>query len=174
MEIRLLTRGEIEKVRNITRNEVVKNVYYFENGKLILKDEFHDMKCWNLRELDGCIFHLYDVFDRSGILFGAFVGNRLIGISALDSKFIGTDKDQVQLYFHQVDSNFRHMGVGGKLFREVMKRAKGLGAKRLYISATPSRNTIGFYFHMGCRLVSEVNQELFCLEPKDIHLELIL
>ncbi len=78
------------------------------------------------------------------------------------------------MYFHQVDSNYRHMGVGGKLFQEVIKRAKGLGVKSLYISATPSKNTIGFYFHMGCRLVSEVNQELFCLEPKDIHLELIL
>ncbi len=174
MEIRLLNREEIEKVRNITRNELVKQVYYFGNGNLVLKDEFHDMQGWNPSELKGCIFHLYDIFDRNGNLFGAFVGNRLIGISALESKFIGQDMDQLQLYFHQVDSKYRHMGVGGKLFREVMKRAKGLGAKRLYISATPSRNTIGFYFHMGCRLVSEVNQELFCLEPQDIHLELIL
>ena len=55
-----------------------------------------------------------------------------------------------------------------------MQKAIDLGAESLYISATPSKNTIGFYLHMGCRLAFEVNQELFRLEPKDIHLELIL
>lgn len=174
MKIRYLSRDEIENVRNITRNEVVEQVYYFESGKLVLKDEFHDMKGWNPCELERCVTHLYDIYDRNGTLFGTFVENRLIGISALESKFIGPDKDQVQLYFHHVDSNFRHKGVGGRLFREAVKRAKEVGANSLYISATPSKNTIGFYFHMGCRLVSEVNQELFRLEPKDIHLELIL
>ena len=174
MEIRLLSREEIEKVRDITRNEVVEQVYYFEGGRLILKDEFHDMKGWNPGELDGCIVHLYDIFDRNGNLFGAFEENKLIGISALESEFMGQDENQLQLYFHQVDSNFRSKGVGGKLFRKAMEKAIGLGAKSLYISATPSKNTIGFYLHMGCRLASEVNLKLFRLEPRDIHLELIL
>jgi len=173
MEIRILNREEIEKVRDITRNEVIEQVYYFESGQLVLKDEFYDMKGWNPGELDGCIVHLYDIFDRYGALFGAFEENELIGISVLESEFIGVDENQLQLYFHQVDSNFRSKGVGGKLFRKAMEKAIDLGAKSLYISATPSRNTIGFYLHMGCRLVSEVNQELFRLEPKDIHLELI-
>jgi predicted N-acetyltransferase YhbS len=174
MEIRNLNREEIEKVRDITRNEVIEQIYYFESGQLVLMDEFHDMKGWNPGELDGCIAHLYDIFDRNGTLFGAFEANKLIGISALESEFMGQDENQLQLYFHQVDSNFRHNGVGGKLFRNAVKKAIDLGAKSLYISATPSRNTIGFYLHMGCRLVSEVNQELFRLEPKDIQLKLIL
>ena len=174
MEIRTLRRNEIEKVRSITRNEVVEQVYYFVNGGLVLRDEFYDMKGWNASELDRCISGIYDIYDRNGVLLGAFVKDNLVGVSVLDSEFIGKDMDQLQLYFHQVDSNYRRRGVGGRLFRSAMVRAKELGARSLYVSATPSKNTIGFYLHMGCRLASEVNSKLFELEPKDIHLEFML
>ena len=174
MEIRALRRNEIEKVRNISRNEVVEQVYYFVDGRLVLRDEFYDMRGWPTSELDRCIDHLYDIYDGNGALFGAFVKDRVVGVSALDSEFMGGDADQLQLYFHHVDSNFRHRGVGGELFRKVVMKAKELSAKSLYVSATPSKNTIGFYLHMGCRLASELNVKLFKLEPKDIHLEFLL
>ena len=45
---------------------------------------------------------------------------------------------------------------------------------KLYVSATPSENTILFYLSFGCKLASEVDPELFALEPEDIHLELVL
>jgi N-acetylglutamate synthase-like GNAT family acetyltransferase len=102
------------------------------------------------------------------------VENRLIGVSVLESELMGENKDQLQLYFHQVDSNCRHKGVGGKLFRKAAMKARELGAERLYVSATPSKNTIGFYLHMGCKIASKVNSRLYELEPKDIHLELLL
>ena len=174
MQIRTLRRREIEKVRDIDRTEVIKQVYYLVDGTLVLKDEFYDMKGWNASELNKCIAHLFDIYDRNGTLLGAFVEDRLVGISALESKFIGKEKDQLQLYFHHVDSNYRHSGFGGRLFRNATRKAKELSAKRLYVSATPSKNTIGFYLHMGCSLASEVNPELFKLEPKDIHLEFLL
>ena len=49
------------------------------------------------------------------------------------------------------------------------ERAKELGAKKLYISATPSKNTVDFYRHLGCKLTSEINADLYQLEPDDIH-----
>lgn len=172
MEIRTLKRQEIEKVRNINRSEVVKQIYYYEDGKLTLEDEFYDIKGWDPSELERSIEHLYDIYDRNGTLFGAFDGNELIAVTALESAFIGRKHDQLQLYFHHVDSRYRHRGIGGKLLKKVMAKAKKSGAKKLYISATPSKNTIDFYMHMGCRLATELNPKLFKLEPEDIHLEL--
>jgi hypothetical protein len=49
--------------------------------------------------------------------------------------------------------------------------ARERGAKRLYISATPSENTINFYLRRGCVVAAEVDPHLFELEPEDIHLE---
>jgi len=51
---------------------------------------------------------------------------------------------------------------------------RALGANRLYISSSESKNTVEFYRSLGCELVSEVDWELFALEPKDIHMELDL
>jgi hypothetical protein len=49
--------------------------------------------------------------------------------------------------------------------------AKQRGAKRMYISATPSEHTINFYLRLGCKVAPEPDPELFELEPEDIHLE---
>ena len=172
MTTRSLKREEIEKVRDLDRSEIVEEIYYFNEGQLTLKDVFYDIKGWNPSELEENIKHLYDLYDRNGTLIGAFDGARLIAVSALESEFIGREKDQLQLYFHHVDRHYRHKGIGGKLLKQVMDKAKKLGAKRLYVSATPSKNTIDFYRHMGCRLASEPNPKLYRLEPEDIHLEL--
>ncbi|UCE44472.1 MAG: GNAT family N-acetyltransferase [Candidatus Bathyarchaeota archaeon] len=174
MKIKILRREEIEKVRGIDRSEIVKQIYYHKDGKLTLEDEFYDVRGWNPSELEGNIKHLHDLYDRDGTLFGAFEEDRLIGISALESKFIGRKKDQLQLYFHHVDKHYRHKGIGERLLGKIIEKARELGARKLYISATPSRNTIDFYMHMGCRLTSELNPELYRLEPEDIHLELKL
>ncbi len=50
-------------------------------------------------------------------------------------------------------------------------KAKDLQARQLYISATPSENTINFYLRLGCVVTPEPNVDLLELEPDDIHLE---
>ena len=49
-----------------------------------------------------------------------------------------------------------------------------MNARKLYISATPSENTINFYLNIGCIITREVDQALFELEPEDIHLEYLI
>jgi len=174
LNIRALRRSEIEKIRNINRQEIVEEIYYLDKGQLNLRKEFHDIKGWNISELEKCIEHLYDIYDRNGNLLESFDGEKLSGVSALESEFIGKNRDQLQLFFLQVDSKYRRMGIGGKLLKKAMAKAKKWGAKELYISATPSKNTINFYLHMGSTLASEINPILYKLEPKDIHLQLPL
>ena len=57
---------------------------------------------------------------------------------------------------------------------KVLEKAKELGAKKLYISATPSENTVNYYSRLGCALATEIDSELFALEPEDIHLEYVI
>ena len=172
MKIRVLKREEIKKIENIDRSEVVEQIYYCKDGKLTLEDEFYDIKGWDPAELEENIKQLHAIYDRNGTIFGAFDGDKLIGISALESEFIGRKKDQLQLYFHHVDNHYRHRGIGGKLLTKIVEKAKELGATKLYISATPSKNTIDFYMHVGCTLASELNPKLYEQEPEDVHLEL--
>lgn len=40
----------------------------------------------------------------------------------------------------------------------------------VYVSATPSENTIHYYPRRGCVLAHQPDPELLALEPEDIHL----
>jgi predicted N-acetyltransferase YhbS len=46
MKIRELTRAEVPYVWQINRREVIENIYYVEDEKLILKPEHYDMSGW--------------------------------------------------------------------------------------------------------------------------------
>jgi predicted N-acetyltransferase YhbS len=171
VKIRKLERHEIGGIWSIDRAEVVDRVYYRKGNELVLKPECHDVNGWSpgKPERDGPI--LLECFDRGGTFYGAFDGETLIGATVLESRFIGRQRDQLQLTFLHVSQRHRQSGVGCTLFNQAAARARELGARRLYISATPSENTVRFYLRRGCRVTDEVDPDLLELEPDDIHME---
>ncbi len=168
---RKLSRDEVELLWTIDRSEVIEAVYYLENGKLTLKPEHYDMHGWPPGEAELYTPILVDCFDRGGWFYGAFDGDDLVGVAVLESKFIGKDKDKLQLKFLHVSNKYRNQGLGKQLFELARAKALDKGARRVYISSTPSENTVNFYLHLGCEVTSELDPELFELEPEDIHLE---
>ena len=168
---RELIREEIERIWTIDRREVIENVFHLENGSLVLRPEHYDMQGWSPGEPELYTPHLYKSFDRGGWFCGAFDGATLVGVAILDNKFIGRDKDQLQLKFLHVSRGYRKLGLGRQLFDLARDKARERGAKRLYISATPSEKTVNFYLKRGAVVTNEPDPELFELEPEDIHLE---
>ncbi|MEI6886991.1 MAG: GNAT family N-acetyltransferase [bacterium] len=166
---RPISRLEIDEVRNIDRYEIVMKMYRYEDGKIIIIDSTYTKPVkWNTEGLDNSIKHLYDIFDNSGYIIGAFDKSKLVGIVALDSRPIS--KDQLQLYFLHVDNNYRENGVGKTLLEKAKSHALSLGAKQIYISATESEHTVKFYLNNGGRVckLEEVNESLFQKETLDI------
>lgn len=171
MTARELLREEIEQVWNIDRSEVIDNIYYLESGALVLRPEHYDLLGWPPGEAEKYTPILLDCFDRGGWFYGVFDDAKLIGTAILESKFIGKNKDQLQLKFLHVSSAYRHRGLGQQLFELAKATARERRAKRMYISATPSERTINFYLRLGCVVAAEPDPELNELEPEDIHLE---
>ncbi len=168
---RNIRREEIERVWNIERSEVTENVYHLENGTLVLRPEHHDLTGWPPGEAEKYTPILLDCFDRGGWFYVAFDDAELIGAVVLDSKWIGKRKDQLQLKFLHVSSAYRRRGLGTQLFELARATARERKATRMYISATPSENTVNFYLRLGCAIAREPDPDLFALEPEDIHLE---
>jgi len=168
---RKLLREEIEQVWNIDRSEVIDNLYRLENGTLVLSPQHIDVAGWPPGEAEKYTPILLDCFDRGGWFHGAFEDAKLVGAVVLESRLIGKNKDQLQLKFFHVSNSYRNRGLGTQLFELARATARERGAKRLYISATPSEHTINFYLRLGCAVVEEPDPELFELEPEDIHLE---
>jgi GNAT superfamily N-acetyltransferase len=171
MRIRELVREEIDDLWSIDRAEWIDEVYHHEGGRLVLKREHYDVKGWPPGEPERDLPILLDCFEHGGSFYGAFEDETLVGVAVLESRFIGRANDQLQLKFLHVSREYRGAGLGRTLFERAVARAKALGARRLYVSASPSKNTIRFYFARGCEVTDELDSKLFELEPEDIHLE---
>lgn len=168
---REMRREEIPAVREIDRGELIENIYYHENGALVVKREVYNMTGWPPGEIEGTIQHLKTCWDRGGWFYGLFDDGTLAGIAVLDSLFIGPRKDLLQLVFLHISRPYRGQGWGRHLFHLAVDEARRRGGWGMYISATPSEHTIQFYLDLGCRVTEHPDPELFALEPEDIHLE---
>lgn len=168
---KLLDRSQIPLVWSIDRAEVIEGVYYLVDGALELRAEHFDMLGWPPGEPETYAPLLLECFDQGGWFYGLFAGDELVGVAVLENRWIGSRRDTLQFKFLQIGRAYRGLGLGRRLFELACAEARRRGAKRLYISATPTENTIRFYMGLGCILASEVDPDLFALEPEDIHLE---
>jgi GNAT superfamily N-acetyltransferase len=170
MMIRRLQRHEIETIWSIDRSEVHHHIYRFQGGELVLEAAYFDAPGWPLEQIEQDTTELYATFDRGGAFIGSFDGDTLAGVAVLDSLPIGPQGDHLQLKYLYVSRPYRQQGVGSLLFREAATIAHSWGARTLYISATPTRNTVDFYLHMGATLAPTPIPDLYAREPEDIHL----
>jgi predicted N-acetyltransferase YhbS len=170
MDYRILSRDEIEKFREIDRSEIIENDYRYEDGRLELVKVHYDVKGFSPDHLKSLIGRLHSIHDKGGVVFGAFDGPRLVGLAALDSKLRGEDKDTLNYAVLHVSNPYRRMGIGKTLTELVKAKAREMGARILYVSSAPTKSTVDFYMSLGCKLADRVDEELFELEPEDIHL----
>jgi predicted N-acetyltransferase YhbS len=171
---RQLARDEIQRIWAIDRSEVIAGFYSLEDGVLALKADHFDARGWPPNEAAIYTPLLEQCYDRGGWFYGLFDGDRPVGVAVLENQFIGWPADQLQLKFLHVGNGYRDQGLGRRLFELAAGEARRRGARRLYISATPSQHTIDFYLGLGCTVAPEPDAGLFALEPEDIHLEYLL
>ncbi len=168
---RHLAADEVEKIWSIDRAEIISAVYYIIEDKLVLKDEHYDMTTWPLGEPEIYAPLLQECHQRGGWFLGVFDGDTLVAVSVLDTHFLGPQNDSLQLKFLQISQNYRGLGLGRELFHRAAAEAARRGARKMYISATPSEHTIHFYMKNGCCRTATPDPVLYALEPEDIHLE---
>jgi serine/threonine-protein kinase len=109
-----------------------------------------------------------------GAVFGAYDDGKLIGFFALDGNLIGSEKQYAWLVLCHVSAEYRHHGIGKKLFNLAVEVARGLGTPKMYISANSSEESQAFYRAVGCVHAEEIIPELFEAEPYDVHMEYLL
>jgi GNAT superfamily N-acetyltransferase len=171
MHFRILRRDEIEFIWTIDRREVIQNIYRLQAGRLLRETHNVDVPGWSDDNVRRTTPLLYESYDRDAQFFGAFDGDALVGVAVLDTLWRGPAADLLQLEWLHVSRDYRARGVGRHLFEQVREAARRRGARGLYVSATPSENTIGFYLRRGGVLMSKPDPELYAREPDDIHLE---
>ena len=174
MELRPLARDEVELIWTIDRSEVHHHTYELREGRLVRTPNYFEIPGWRPEAAANETPVLLDRFDRGGTFVGAFDDEALAGVSVLESTRVGPARDQVQLAYLYVSRPYRGRGVGTQLFEAAVSCAREAGASALYVSATPTANTVDFYRHRGCVLASDPDPMLLAAEPDDIHLVYLL
>ena len=174
IEYRKLSREEINKLSQIDRTEIINDVYYMRDGALVLEKEHYDVPEWSEADKQRRIEGLQKVFDKGATFFGAFDGNTLVGMSVLDHNPVRSGEKRLNLEGLWVSHHYRGSGIGKKLFQLAADEARERKAKAMYVSATPSKNTVHFYKRLGCVSAEPIDEYLYKKEPEDIHRELKL
>src|SRR5262249_18628490 len=143
--LRPLARDEIGLVWTIDRSEVIESMYGLEGGALVPRAMRLGVRGWLPGEAGRYGPLTQACFDRGGPFLGAFEGDRLVGAAVLDTVPLGARGDQLQLAFLHVSHDHRGRGLGTRLFEEIRGLARARGARCLYVSATPTENTVRFY-----------------------------
>lgn len=107
--------------------------------------------------------------DQTG--FGAFIGERIVGFATVSHHTFGVNARYAELVCFQISEEYRHQGIGRKLFSMVCEEALRLGAEKLYISSHSSKESQAAYRALGCTPAEELNASLVEEEPFDVQLE---
>ncbi len=91
---------------------------------------------------------------------------------ALDYSRYGSKSDHIKLDMLYVDHHHRGKGIGSFLVDLAKSQARKQGAESIYVSATPTKNTVDFYRRHGAEVLTYPDEKLFALEPDDIHMSL--
>jgi GNAT superfamily N-acetyltransferase len=172
MILRSLQSSEIDLIwQQISRRELITQNYIQKQQHLDLVDCFFDVQHWDSYHLENDPPKLKQLYEEGALFIGAFDAvEKLVGVSVVSNQLIADYPHAKLLHYFYVDADQQGKGLGAKLMQSAKESANQLGAKQLYISATPSQRTVDFYIKHGAQPLSAPDQQLWQLEPEDIHL----
>ena len=172
--LRAFTAADASRLAELDRSEPVAMVYAVRAGEIVPLGHGEEIPQWSGAWLDGVIAFARRHLESGGTGVAAFDGDQLAGVAVLGGEPVGDDAQKLPLAILHVGRGHRRRGVASLLFREMREEAARRGARRLYISATPSEGALRFYLGQGARLADPPDPVLLALEPDDVHLVLDL
>lgn len=155
------------------RRQVVTKCWRREKGEWVIRDDpFIDD--WTEADFQTLISCLKNTAATGGVVYGAFADDTLKGFASVESDFLGSGGQYLDLSSIHVSEDARGAGIGKALFLMAKEWARKKGAKKLYISAHSAVESQAFYKNMGCVEALEYDRRHVDLEPFDCQLECAL
>ena len=171
IRIRQMHPYEVERIAEIDRTEHVTTGYVYEAGELRAEPVDWQVPRWPMEgsefSVAAHIAGIAPILRDGGVMLGAFDGETLVGFAVLRCRLEEGTAELAALF---VSNHYRRRRIATRLTERVVSLAEADGARRLYVSATPSESAVGFYISQGFRVTDDVNEELYALEPDDIHM----
>lgn len=144
-EVRRLGLDDLGVIAGIDRTERVDIEYAVVDGRLIARRaSIPEVRPWDpVGAGDHSVASMVDfctpIVARGAALFGAFEGDRLLGMAIVEATF---EPELAWLAFLHVSRPARRRGAASALWNAAIDEAAGAGARSLYVSATPAPRSV--------------------------------
>ena len=176
IQIKEITKEDLHEglLNGFDRTQIVERVWRVIDGeKKVVPCVFTES--WDARLLRDIVFGDFaEAMEFGGKVFLAYEKDHLLGFATLGGEALGLEDEYLQLIQLHVSFPERGKGVGKKLFVHCIRKAKEMGAKKLYISSHSSIETQAFYKNMGCVDAKWIFETQVEREPYDIQLECLV
>ncbi|MFC7681808.1 GNAT family N-acetyltransferase [Paenibacillus sp. GCM10028914] len=165
-----MEKNDAAKIGEIDRSERIEFTYRMNDKGLEVVNNPHDCPNWQVQDVEWIKDRTIYEIVNGGRAIGAFDEHRLVGFGVSAHKLRGRNNDQLQIVLMYVSNQYRRRGIGTAIMNMLSNEAAQRGAKYLYISSTETESAYNFYKSCGSEITDEVDEELFDLEPNDIHM----
>ena len=142
------------------------------NEYVLVTNEY--VEDWDLNKWREIAREILHKISEKAFAYGAFCEEKVVGFILVSNEFFGSSNQYIELLLYHVSELYRNRGIGKELFKLACKKAKEIGAKKLYISAHSSKESQAAYRRLGCIEATEINRVLAEKEPYDIQMEFVL
>ena len=172
---RELALDELARIGEIDRSERVTHAYVQVGSKITLRGVDLNVPTWAL-EGEGphtvaAKVAAWQAVAAEGRAFGAFDGERLVGVGILRDRLEG---EMAELAVLHVDCAHREQGIGKHLATMVCDAARATGATSIYVSASDAERAVRFYLSLGFSPTATPHPARLADEPEDIHMTMVL
>lgn len=171
---RELKEDDLSSLKEIDRRQEISEEYVLDNKILSLRNKTINIEKWNEQDLLDYTNRLKNIYNSGGFIYGAFVNrDNLVGLIAVDYRFLDKEKEYINLDLLYVSYGYRHCGIGTTLIKKALREAKKTDANYIYISSSNFKETVDFYIGLGAEITKPI-EKMYKLEPYDIHMRIDL
>lgn len=169
---RLISENEIDRelFRHFIRRQTV-DICLRRDGENWVERSDPFIDDWGEAEYEILIQCLRNTSASGGLVYGAFVSDKLKGFVSVEPEIFGGDNRYMDLSSIHVSEDMRGRGIGKALFSFAKDWSREHGATKLYISSHSAIESQRFYKAMGCEDAALCDKRHMEAEPYDRQLE---
>ncbi len=162
-----------DMLNGFERTQVITKAWVQTDGVWAIEDVC-ETEDWDEGRLKEKSSEFADCIKSGGVVICAYRGESIVGLAYLLPRRFGDNAEYIQLRSLHVSGSCRNHGVGKRLFSAIADEARAMDAKKMYISANPSVDTIAFYHRVGCVDAVFIEQSIYLDTPEDRQMEYVL
>jgi len=173
VDYRLMELSEISRLGEVNREEQIQGIYVVRGTasgfgltvELRKKKPPVYLRAWSAEGLKARINTWGSHLEEGGWLYGAFLGERLVGFIILGRNLRDRSAEIIALF---VDRDHRRLRIGQKLMHWAEDKARETGIISLFLYSNPTESSAGFYLKNRFKIVGLISKEIVKSLPGDI------